>query len=249
MSSLHYPNPIEKQVCDNYHRVIENIERTTRNSGRPTQSVKLVVVTKKQPINLIDAVIKAGAIYLGENYADEAQPKIYTFRSNTKISWHMIGHMQSRKAEIISDHFDYIHSLDSLKLAERFNRILKEKGKKLPFLLQFNVSGEETKSGWNASQEQLWDHLLPEIEKIVHLENVEVRGIMTMPPYSDNSEDARPYFRKLVKLRDYLGIKFPGVSWDEVSMGMSGDYEVAIQEGATWIRIGQAILGSRPCNA
>ncbi|OGO61202.1 MAG: YggS family pyridoxal phosphate enzyme, partial [Chloroflexi bacterium RBG_19FT_COMBO_49_13] len=150
-----------------------------------------------------------------------------------------------RKAEIVCRNFDYVHSLDSLKLAERYNHFAGEIDRKLPILLQFNVSGEGTKSGWNAWDESQWVQFLPDIEKIVALENLLVQGVMTMPPYTDDPEDARPYFQLLVSLRNFLASCFLHNCWDELSMGMSGDYEVAVQEGATWVRIGQAILGPR----
>jgi PLP dependent protein len=225
---------------------MERIEFAARTSGRTPQSIKLVVVTKKQPLELIEAVIAAGAQYLGENYADEALPKINALRRNQQVQWHMIGHVQSRKAEMVCDNFGYIHSLDSLKLAERYNHFAGAACRKIPVLLQFNVSGEETKSGWNAWQEQQWEQFMPEIEKIITLENIQVRGVMTMPPFTEDPESARLYFRRLVQLRDFLGSHFPRGDWNELSMGMSGDYEVAIHEGATWVRIGQAILGPRP---
>jgi hypothetical protein len=224
---------------------VERIRLAALTSGSNPQSVKIVVVTKKQPLELIRAVISAGAQHLGENYADEALPKIDALRGDRKINWHMIGHVQSRKAEMVCRNFDYVHSLDSLKLAERYNHFAGEIDRKLPILLQFNVSGEGTKSGWNAWNESQWVQFLPDIEKIVALENLLVQGVMTMPPYTDNPEDARPYFQRLVSLRNFLASCFTHNSWDELSMGMSGDYEVAVQEGATWVRIGQAILGPR----
>jgi pyridoxal phosphate enzyme (YggS family) len=157
----------------------------------------------------------------------------------------MIGHVQSRKAELVCNNFDYVHSLDSLKLAVRYNRHAGVLSRKLPVLLQFNVSGEESKSGWDAWTELQWDQLIPEMEKILTLENIQVRGIMTMPPYAEDPEEVRPYFRRLVQLRNFLYSRFHHLDWNELSMGMSGDFEVAIQEGATWVRIGQAILGPR----
>ena len=237
----------EKFIQENLNRVMERIEAAAITSGRDPQSVKLVVVTKTQPLELVEAVIAAGARYLGENYADEALLKIDALRANRQVQWHMIGHVQSRKADIVCKKFDYVHSLDSLKLAKRYNRFAGEINRKLPVLLQFNVSGEETKSGWDAWQEQQWLQLIPELEQITALEHLQVQGVMTMPPYTANPNDARPYFRRLVHLRDFLISRFPRTSWDELSMGMSGDFEVAIQEGSTWVRIGQAILGPRIC--
>ena len=234
-----------RHIYGNIQRVLERIEHAASISGRSPQSIKLVVVTKKQPLELIHAVIESGICYLGENYPDEALPKIDALSAYQQIKWHMIGHVQSRKAELVSFKFDYIHSLDSLKLAERYDRFAALHHRKLPVLLQFNVSAEETKSGWDAWDKQQWIQLIPDLEKIVAMQNLRIHGLMTMPPYTENPEDARPYFVRLARLRDYLATRFPHSDWSELSMGMSGDYEVAIQEGATWVRIGQAILGPR----
>lgn len=236
----------EKMVQENLQQVLERIEQAAGNSGRNPDSVKLVVVTKTHPVELIQAAIKAGAKYLGENYADEALPKIEALKEQV-VQWHMIGHVQSRKAEMVCNAFDTVHSLDSLKLAQRYDRFAGQIGRKLPVLLQFNVSGEETKSGWEAWQESQWVQLLPEIESITALENLNVQGLMTMPPYTEDPEAVRPYFRKLAQLRDFLAGHLQRTVWDELSMGMSGDYEVAIQMGATWVRVGTAIFGPRPC--
>jgi hypothetical protein len=157
----------------------------------------------------------------------------------------MIGHVQSRKARQVCEHFNLIHSLDRIKLANKLDRFAKEFQRVLPVLLQFNVSGEETKSGWAAYNEAGWSELLPEMENIIQMKNLEVRGLMTMAPFSQNPEEARPFFVKLRKLRDFLAKKFPETSWDELSMGMSGDYEVGVQEGATIVRIGTAIVESK----
>jgi hypothetical protein len=132
-----------------------------------------------------------------------------------------------------------------MKLARRLDRFAGEIGRKLPVLLQFNVSGEGTKSGWLANNENEWKSLLPEIATLIGLPNLDVQGLMTMAPYSTNPEDSRPFFIRLAKLRDFLASQLPNVRWNQLSMGMSGDYEVGIQEGATMVRIGTAILGER----
>ncbi len=157
----------------------------------------------------------------------------------------MIGHVQSRKARPVAELFDYLHSLDSLKLARRLDASCGEFGRRLPVLLECNVSGEETKFGYPAWQEDRWDALLPEINEIASLPNLELRGLMTMAPYLDNPEQARPYFSRLRRLRDFLQSRVAGASLSELSMGMSADYQVAIEEGATWVRIGTAIFGPR----
>jgi len=244
------------RIAENYHHVVARIAQAARQAGRDPLSVKLVVVTKTQPVEAVQAVIRAGASVLGENYVEEAVAKMQTLAcldpaDGTKIAWHMIGHVQSRKAEAICDHFAYLHALDSEKLARRLDRYASQKGRvanfvrPLPVLLECNVSGEESKFGFAAWDEQRWPDLLPEMEAILGLQNLAVRGLMTMPPYHPDPEASRSYFRRLRGLQDFLAHSFPQVAWRELSMGMSADFEVAVQEGATWVRVGQAILGPR----
>jgi pyridoxal phosphate enzyme (YggS family) len=139
-----------------------------------------------------------------------------------------------------------VHSLDNPKLANRLDRFAAERGRRLPVLLECNVSGEKSKFGWKAHPESRWGELAGEIAPLLELPNLQVRGLMAMAPYSPDPEMARPYFRRLQALRERMAAEFPAVSWNELSMGMSGDFEVAIQEGATIVRIGTAILGERP---
>jgi len=211
----------------------------------------LVVVTKLQPVEVIEAALEAGALILGENYAEEAATKIGALRRRAAVpgrdvEWHMIGHVQSRKARLIAEYFALVHSLDSLKLAQRLDRFAGELGVDLPVLLEFNVGGEPGKEGWLAAHESLWPQLLPEVGTIAQLPRLKVRGVMTMPPLFLDPESTRVYFRRLRGLRDYLAANIPQADWSEISMGTSADYPVAIEEGATLVRIGQAILGPRP---
>jgi pyridoxal phosphate enzyme (YggS family) len=208
--------------------------------------VRLVVVTKGQPLDKIQEVIEAGAMRLGENYAEEGVEKIQALGARKGLEWHMIGHVQSRKARLICEHFAWVHSLDSLKLAERLDRLAGELERKLPVLIECNVSGEESKFGYPAWQEERWDELGEAISPIMQCNQLQVRGLMAMAPYSSDPEAARPYFKRARRLRDALARRFPALDWSELSMGMSGDYETAIEEGATIVRIGEAILGPRP---
>ena len=221
------------------------IDRAARRSGRDLQAVRLVVVTKTHPVELIRAVVQAGACYLGENYTDEALPKIIALGQEVPVSWHMIGHVQSRKAGLVCEHFDFFHALDSLKLAEKMSRLCDERKRKLPVLLECNLAGEATKYGWPIFDETLWPDFLPVIEKILALPALEVRGLMGMAPFFSESEPSRPYFKLMRRFRDYMKKIFPGSCWDELSMGMSTDFEPAVEEGATWVRIGTRILGQR----
>jgi hypothetical protein len=233
-------------IRENYETVLERINRVARSAGRRVDEVRLVVVTKGQPLEKIQAVIEVGARLLGENYAEEGVGKIRALNALQGLEWHMIGHVQSRKASLVCEHFDWVHSLDSLKLAERLDRFAGELQRQLPVLIECNVSGEESKFGFQAWQEAQRDGLIEAISNILKLNNLQVRGLMTMAPYSSNPEAARPYFSRLRRLRDELAQQFPGTDWSELSMGMSADFETAVEEGATIVRIGEAILGPRP---
>ena len=233
------------QICDRYEKTLEKIAAAARVGGRDPASVRLVVVTKAQPLEVVQAAVQAGARVFGENYPEESVIKISSFGPESGVEWHMIGHVQSRKARLVIEHFDLLQSLDSLKLANRLDRMAKEAGRIMPVMLEFNVGGEESKFGWPASHESAWPTLYPTIETILGLENLVVRGLMTMPPLETDPEDARMYFRTLRLLRDHLANRYPQADWRELSMGTSADYEVAVQEGATLVRIGTAIVGSR----
>jgi pyridoxal phosphate enzyme (YggS family) len=160
----------------------------------------------------------------------------------------MIGHVQSRKARLVADHFALLHSLDSLKLAQRLDRFAAERNRILPVLLEFNTGGEQSKSGWNASDESQWNVFLPEIAHLVDLPNLRVQGLMTMPPLGTDPEESRRFFLRLKRLRDHLASHFPEAAWRELSMGTSSDFEVAVEEGATLVRVGTAIVGARKYN-
>ena len=233
-------------IRERYQKIQSQIAYSTHAVGRAPDSVQLVVVTKKQPLSVVEATIAAGVKILGENYPEEAVQKQESLGEKNKVEWHMIGHVQSRKARLVAENFALLHSLDSLKLARRLNRFSAEAGTKLPVLLEFNVGGELSKSGWDASDESRWEVFLPDVEEILSLDNLEVRGLMTMPPFYQDAELARPHFRQLRKLRDYLSDHYPRNQWDQLSMGTSGDFHIAIEEGATFVRVGQAIVGSRP---
>ena len=171
--------------------------------------------------------------------------KIQSLAGQSGVEWHMIGHVQSRKARLVADHFALLHSLDSLKLAQRLERFSEEANRVLPVLLEFNVGGEESKSGWDASDESHWDALLPDVTALMDLPHLQVRGLMTMPPLETDPEDARRFFQRLRRLRDHLADRFPQADWRELSMGTSADYPVAVEEGATLVRVGTAIVGAR----
>jgi len=233
-------------IRDRYTRVRGEIEDAAHRYGRKSDEVKLVVVSKAQPIEIIEAAVEAGVRAFGENYAEEAFEKINYFKAIDYLSWHMIGHVQSRKSGLVAGAFDYLHSLDSLHLAQRLNQALGAVQKSLPVLLEMNVSGEESKFGWPAWDEANWERLEPELGQLQQFSKLIPCGLMTMPPLMEASELARPFFARLAKLRNFLAMKLPNFQWTELSMGTSADYIVAVEEGATFVRVGQAILGPRP---
>jgi len=232
-------------IRERYLHILEEIARSAQAAGRDPNSVKLVVVTKAQPEEVARAAIEAGASILGENYPEEGVMKIQSLRDFSAVEWHMIGHVQSRKAQLVAENFNFMHSLDSLKLARRLDRFCGEAGRTLRVLLEFNVGGEDSKSGWLASDETRWASLLEELSAVIALPNLRVSGLMSMPPLGETAEFSRPYFQKLKRLQGYLASQFPTVDFSELSMGTSTDYKVAIEEGATMVRVGTAIVGPR----
>ena len=236
----------QKKISDNYHRILERIDSTAVSAGRNPEDVRLVVVTKTQPIDVIYDVVEAGAIDLGENYVEEATPKIQSLGMDKNIRWHMIGHVQSRKAQHVCEYFQYVHSVDSIKLAKRLNKFSQTLKKTLPIWIELNVSGEDSKYGWHIETQDDLDHILPVIKQISSLPKLKLLGLMTIPPYSEEPEASRIYYQRLYKFQKYIADRLQLVGFTQLSMGMSSDFEIAIQEGSTCVRIGQAILGPRP---
>jgi pyridoxal phosphate enzyme (YggS family) len=232
-------------IRENYQSSLDQIANAARKSNRQPDEIRLVVVTKSQPIEVVRAAMEAGVRILGENYPEEAVSKIQSLPEQSGVEWHMIGHVQSRKARLVADHFALLHSLDSLKLAQRLDRFSAERDRVLPVLLEFNVGGEESKAGWDALDESHWETLLPDVAAILDLPHLRLHGLMTMPPLETNPEDARQFFQRLRNLRDYFARQFPQADWRELSMGTSADYTVAVEEGASLVRVGTAIVGAR----
>ncbi len=218
-------------------QIRKRISRAALSCGKSPDEIALVVVTKSQPVEVIEAAISVGIRRFGENYPEETLSKILQLQGQPEIEWHMIGHLQSRKARIVVENFHILHSLDSTQLAQKLEYLLAASGKKMPSLLEFNCGGEESKFGWPAWDEKRWKELLPEISKILALKHLQISGLMTMPPLIEDEQKARPFFRKLRNLRDYLSISFPGTNFKMLSMGTSADFEIAIEEGATIIRV------------
>jgi pyridoxal phosphate enzyme (YggS family) len=224
----------------------ERIRIAAERAGRDPASVALVAVSKTQSTLAVAALATSGQLDFGENRIEEAEPKMLSLRGDTRLRWHMVGHVQSRKArDVVRAEFVLVHSVDSLRLAERLSRLAQEAGRHQAVLLECNVSGESNKAGFRASEPGAWPALLPEFTKITTLPGLEVCGLMTMAPQVPRAELARPYFQRLAALRDFLKLRLPGQDLPELSMGMTDDFEPAIEAGATLVRIGRAIFGER----
>ncbi|HSR10596.1 MAG TPA: YggS family pyridoxal phosphate-dependent enzyme [Thermodesulfobacteriota bacterium] len=226
-------------IADNLSRIRERIAAAALRAGRRPEDVRLVAVSKTVEPERIRQAMDAGVKILGENYVQEAQKKIESLGHG--VEWHFIGHLQTNKAKVVVRLFHFFHSVDSPKLAQELNRVAAAQKKRLPVLIEVNLAREESKFGTGENEIM---HLL---ESISPLQSISVRGLMTMPPYFDDPEESRPYFRRLRALAESIRQKnIPGVSMQELSMGMSNDFEPAIEEGATMVRIGTAIFGARP---
>jgi PLP dependent protein len=226
-------------VKERLQRVKDRMAAAAQSCGRDPDSVRLVAVSKTVDADRVAMAIEAGADILGENYIQEARDK-FNALYDQPVAWHFIGHLQSNKAKYAVRMFDLIHSVDSHKLAKALDKEARKNEKVQDILIQVNISQEETKSGIDAAE------AVELITEIGALENVRVKGLMTMPPFFDQPEKARPYFRQLARLRDQIAeAGIPDVDMKELSMGMTGDFEVAIAEGATLVRIGTAIFGAR----
>jgi len=215
-------------IENNFLEVKDRIFRACRRSSRDPADITLVAVTKGVPVEIIERALSLGITNIGENRVQEAEGKINKLSKFTDITWHMIGHLQTNKVKQAVTLFNIIQSVDSIKLAS----ILDNLACKLPVMLEVNVSGEESKNGFSE------DELKTDFETIKSMPNLKVTGLMTVAPLVSDAEEVRPVFRRLRKLRDSLGLQ-------HLSMGMTDDFEVAIEEGATIIRLGRAIFGER----
>lgn len=226
-------------IAENVARVRERMERAALACGRDPLSVKLAAVAKTVPAHLVAAAVHAGASIVAENYIQEAREKMEAL-PGLPVSWHFIGHLQTNKARYAARLFDCIHAIDSERLAGELSRRLLIENRRMAVLIEVNVGGEASKSGVGPDE-------APELAaKIAALPHLDLKGLMTMPPWTENPEDSRPYFaalRKLAEKIEELGIEKASIS--ELSMGLSHDFEEAIKEGATIIRVGTAIFGGR----
>ena len=234
-------NPAEAALAERLTRVRARIAAAAERSGRRGEDVSLIAISKTHPSSVVSKLIELGATDIGENRVQEAEEKIAEVGRH-KVRWHMVGHLQANKARRAVNLFDVVHSLDSIDLARRLDRLCVEEGReKLGVLIQVDLGHEETKAGIDETElEQL-------VKEVGSLNRLQLIGLMTLPPFFEDPEHNRPFFRKLRELRDELGARGAfGVSKGELSMGMTNDFEVAIEEGATMVRVGTAIFGERP---
>ena len=240
----------------NLRRVRERIAVAAARAGRSPDDVTLVAVSKTQPAQAVVAAYREGLRHFGENRVVEAKekiPQVHGLLAKAGLGpgpdWHMVGHVQSRKAGAVAELFGVFHSLDSVKLARKLSRHCREAERVIPVLLEMNVSGEESKYGFRADRFKddsgQREALLISVSEILRLPGIKVQGLMTMAPLAIDPEQTRPFFARLRDLREELASAFPECSWNHLSMGMTDDFEVAVEEGATIVRIGRAIFGSR----
>jgi pyridoxal phosphate enzyme (YggS family) len=228
---------METQISSNIDAIKHRITEAARRAGRDPLTIKLMAVTKTVEPERISKAIDAGLTMLGENYVQEAKDKIAII--GDAAQWHMIGHLQTNKAKYAVKLFNFVHSVDRLELAQELDKRAGQINRKLNVLIEVN-SGEESKSGIEKTQ------ALELVRQVAVLPNLAIRGLMTMAPYSDDPENSRPYFKALRELRDDINhADIAAVRMEELSMGMTDDFEVAIEEGATIIRVGRAIFGKR----
>lgn len=240
----------------NLTRVRARISAAAARAGRSPDDITLVAISKTQPAEAIVIGYGEGLRHFGENRVGEARTKIAQLHEllnkaglGPQPNWHMVGHVQSRKANSVCDLFSMLHSVDSVKLARRLSRHCTQSTRVMPVLLEMNVSGEENKYGFAADNDEddseQWEALLASASEIISLPGIQVQGLMTMAPIVAEPEQARPFFARLRNLREEFASHFPECSWKHLSMGMTDDFEVAVEEGATILRIGRAIFGSR----
>ena len=230
---------ISEVIAKRVQSVLAKIRSAEEKTGRPAGTVRLVAVTKTVTVEQIAEGVRAGLSILGENRVQEALPKIAAF-TQVPVHWHFIGQLQRRKVRSVIGRFDLIHSVDSIDLAQEINRRAGEAGYRQNVLLEVNIGGEPTKAGFHP------DDVMRSVPIVAELPHTCIKGLMTIPPQTADPGSARPYFRKLYDLaQQIVALDLPSVKMDELSMGMSNDYDVAIEEGATLVRVGTAIFGAR----
>lgn len=236
---------LTSDIQANIDKIRNRIDKAAQKSGRKPADIQLMAVTKKKTADVIRALYEGGIRSFGENYPDETLTKQTVFEElHPGIELSMIGHLQSRKSDLVCKLFDSYHALNRLNMASRLNKTLIEMGKKLPVMIEINIGSEPGKHGWTVDTENDRQAYFADLAEILKLSNLEVYGLMSLPPYFENPELTRPYFMKLRELRGETE-KTMGIELPHLSMGTSIDFEVAIEEGATWVRVGTALTGPR----
>lgn len=239
------PSTPESQVQANLQQVRARIDTAAARAQREPSSIRIVAVTKSQPSESVRAAHAVGLRLIGENRVEEAGLKQAALADLTGVEWHMVGHIQSRKARRVAASFAMVHSVDRAKIAELLDREAGSQGHNLQVLLECNVSGESSKWGWPLADRFAWPQAAGEFERLGNLPHLELRGLMTMAPWTEEPESVRPVFRRLREFRDYLQ-QATSKTWPELSMGMSDDFQIAVEEGATILRLGRVLFGPRP---
>ncbi len=234
-------HPINEQeyLASNIAAVRASIQEAAGRVGRRPEEITLIAVSKTKPVSMVETAYHLGITNFGENRVQDALPKIAAFHPQG-IRWHMIGRLQSNKAHKVASSFDAVHSIDSLHLAQALNRYTEIEGKdRLPVLLEVNIAGEQSKAGLSEAE-------VPALaQQVAKLPYLDLQGLMTVAPRVENPEEVRPVFRALRSLQNRLRDEVPDCSWQHLSMGMTDDYCIAIEEGATIVRVGRAIFGER----
>ncbi len=226
-------------MCEKLDEVKRRIEEACKRAGRDPQDIKLVAVSKKKPASMIRHLFECGHRVFGENYIQEGVEKIKELKELDSIEWHFIGHLQRNKAKMAAEFFDWIETVDSKRLADALNRRAQEFGREIKVLVQVNIGGEASKHGVSRQE-------VPALlEHVAGLANLHIKGLMTIHPFSHSREEARKWFRQMAQLRQELAENYPEIDLSQLSMGMSMDYDVAIEEGATIVRVGTALFGPR----
>ena len=232
-------------IGDRYLEVEDRIAKACHDVGRKREDVKLIVVTKGHSANEIIEVVNAGATNLGENYPEETMEKIEEIGIQASPTWHMIGHLQSRKIKLMYPSFSWIHSIDSLELAHKINRFYEGKNAIIEALIEINIAGEESKFGFDASNPKQREMLLPTIETINLLPHIKLSGLMTMPPYAVEETQNEACYNLCQEFGKKISERLGLIEFNQLSMGTSADFETAIKCGATFVRVGEAIMGKR----
>jgi pyridoxal phosphate enzyme (YggS family) len=238
-------NSVEQIIKDNYLRLQDDITGTITRCNRQLSGISTVLVTKYQPVQKINAAIEAGGCHFAENYPEMLIPKLQDNNATASIKWHMIGHIQSRKANLVMDHFDYVHSIDSLKIAQRLQRRGEETDRRQIVLVEVNLGQEESKNGYRVGNAEEYGIFISDVLEISKLSKLSIKGLMTMPPITNDGEESRKYFSDLRQLLEKVNNEIANLHLSELSMGTSQDYKIAIEEGATMLRIGTFVFGER----